>query len=199
MENNKSNIEQQLEEILDLEESDKMYDVLQKKRKEINEDREYAEEMVEKGMVHNEVQTKHLTYDELNKNDRLTISKHKEPDKILDEDYDYARENLKNLIEKGLLAFKDLQHIATQDESPKAFDSLSKIFQNVMDANEKLLKLIESQKKIAKMDETVKPNENGKGGTVHNNTIFVGTTAELQELHNPRKQPKVVNKKDKKS
>ena len=195
MKKNQLNIEHNLEELLDLEESDPLLNILNKKRKEISEDREYAEEMVEKGLIHNGIKSKSLTYNELTKNDRITISENTEPEKALEEDYDYARENLKNLIEKGFKAFSDLQHIATQDESPKAFDALSKLFNNVMDANERLLKLIEAKRKITKMDETIK---NGKP-TTQNNTIFIGSTAELQQAVNPRSTPpRVVNKKEKK-
>lgn len=90
-----------------------------------------------------------------------------------DNDYQYARENFYNVIEKGTEAIEDMLNIARSSEHPRAYEVLSTLMKTIIDANKDL---VEMSKKKA-LEE--KPEESK---TVTNNNLFVGSTAELQQL-----------------
>jgi hypothetical protein len=89
-------------------------------------------------------------------------------------DYDYARENFYNVIEKGTQALEDMLDVAKASEHPRAYEVVSTIMKTLVDANKDLVAM--SDKKVK--DST--PQEQPKG-TVNNN-LFVGSTAELQKM-----------------
>ena len=93
-------------------------------------------------------------------------------DDIMD-DYQYARENLKNIIDSAQQSIDDLSSIASTSESPRAYEVLSGLMKTIVDANKDLLEL---QKKVKKLkDDSEKPSN-------VTNALFVGSTAELQKL-----------------
>lgn len=94
----------------------------------------------------------------------------------IDADFDYARNNLVDIIEKGKDALNMLSDIADQSQHPKAYDSLSSLIGQMITAQDKLLDLHQKHKKLKDADDK-KPNN------VTNN-LFVGSTAELQKLIN---------------
>ena len=96
-----------------------------------------------------------------------------EQDDIMD-DYQYARENLKNIIDSAQQSIDDLSSIASTSESPRAYEVLSGLMKTIVDANKDLLEL---QKKVKQLKD--------EGPTQPNNVtnaLFVGSTAELQKL-----------------
>ena len=93
-------------------------------------------------------------------------------DDIMD-DYQYARENLKNIIDSAQQSIDDLSSIASTSESPRAYEVLSGLMKTIVDANKDLLEL---QKKVKQLkDDSEKPSN-------VTNALFVGSTAELQKL-----------------
>lgn len=90
-----------------------------------------------------------------------------------DNDFQYARENFYNVIEKGTEAIEDMLNIARASEHPRAYEVLSTLMKTIIDANKDL---VEMGKKKA-LEE--KPEESKR---VTNNNLFVGSTAELQQL-----------------
>lgn len=92
----------------------------------------------------------------------------------IDSDYRYARENLYNVIERGSDALNTLVELANQSESPRAFEVVGTLIKTLTDANKDLL---EVQKKVKSLKE-----ESAKGPTNVTNALFVGNTAELQQL-----------------
>jgi len=89
-------------------------------------------------------------------------------------DYDYTRANLYNLISKGQEAIDGILEIAQESGHPRAFEVAGQLIKSVGDVSDKLLDL---QKKMKDLDEPSK-----KGPTTVNNSLFVGSTAELSKL-----------------
>tara|TARA_R110000787_G_scaffold157091_2_gene271038 strand:+ start:4569 stop:4997 length:429 start_codon:yes stop_codon:yes gene_type:complete len=97
----------------------------------------------------------------------------------VDTDYQYARENLYNVIERGSDALNTLVEIANQSESPRAFEIVSTLIKTLSDANKDLL---EVQTKVKKLKE-----ETATGPKNVTNALFIGNTSDLQKLIRDRK------------
>ena len=90
-------------------------------------------------------------------------------------DYEYARKNLKKIIETGSMALQELSSIASTSESPRAFEVVAQMVKNLSDTNKDLLEL---QKKL----KTLKAEEEKNSPNNVTNALFVGSTSELQKL-----------------
>ena len=90
-------------------------------------------------------------------------------------DYNYARENYYNLMEKGYDALDELLEIAKSSEHARHFEVASQLIKNLGDTNEKLLKLQQTKKELTKEKTNIGPNN------VSNN-LFVGSTSELLKM-----------------
>jgi len=90
-------------------------------------------------------------------------------------DYDYSRQTLYELIEKGKDALENMVEVARESEHPRAYEVLSGLIKNVSDTNDKLMDLNKKQKQ---MDESDKPAQ------VENqqNNYYLGSTADLQKM-----------------
>ena len=93
----------------------------------------------------------------------------------VDNDYKYARENLYGVIEKGTDALDNLIDLAKASEHPRAFEVVAQLTKTLVDANKDLLDI---QKKVKDLKIEDK-KENPKNVT---NSLFVGSTAELQKM-----------------
>ena len=91
-------------------------------------------------------------------------------------DYAEVRDNLKNIIGTGLNAIDGILSVASEGESPRAYEVVSQLIKSVTDANKDLIGLHEQMKKL---DEDAGGRSSGP---VTNNSIFVGSTKELQKL-----------------
>ena len=90
-----------------------------------------------------------------------------------DIDYNYARENYYNLIERNQAAVEEMLEIAKQSEHPRAFEGVGQLIKSGLDANKELMTLHKTKKELS--------IEKSSGVNV-NNAVFVGSTAELQKL-----------------
>lgn len=90
------------------------------------------------------------------------------------EDYNYTRANLYKLIEKAQQAVDEVLEVAQQSDSPRAYEV---VFQGIKHAADVTDKLIELQQKMQKLT-----GEEKKGPNTINNTMFVGSTADLQKI-----------------
>lgn len=97
-------------------------------------------------------------------------------DAIVDSDYNYARKNLRELIEKGMIDLEEIATIAKQSESPRAYDAMTVLLKTVLDANKDLLALAKAKKEIKA---AAAPQQDGK--TVNNNLI-VAPTSKINKL-----------------
>ena len=98
----------------------------------------------------------------------------------LDSDFDTARKNLHNIINKGNDALEEALLVAKTSEHPRAFEVVGQLIKTMVDANKDLLDIQKKLKDIKKTDEE-KPPQNVT------NALFVGNAAELQQLINGRK------------
>jgi hypothetical protein len=91
------------------------------------------------------------------------------------DDYEYARRNLYDIIEKGNDALEHIVDIAKQSESARAFEVVTNLIKTMAETNKDLLALAKTKKDLEKED---KPAENN----VTNNNLFVGSSAELLKM-----------------
>ena len=89
-------------------------------------------------------------------------------------DYNYARENYYNLIERNQDAIEEMLEIAKQSEHPRAFEVVGQLIKSGLDANKELMTLHKTKKELS--------IEKGGAGVAVNNAVFVGSTADLQKL-----------------
>ena len=106
----------------------------------------------------------------------------------IQQDYEMSRAQLHNLVTKGQEAVDGILEVAQASDHPRAYEVAGQLIKNVGDVADKLIDL---QKKMKDLDEDEKKNS---PSTV-NNTMFIGSTADLQKM---LKQQKEINKKDKK-
>ena len=95
-----------------------------------------------------------------------------------DTDFQYARENLYHIIERGRDAMDELLEIAKAEESPRAFEVFGQLLKNMTDSQEKLMELHQKKQKLENDGER---QEVTKAQNV-TNALFVGSTAELLKL-----------------
>jgi len=89
-------------------------------------------------------------------------------------DLDYSRENLYHLIEKGRDALDGILDLASQSQSPRAYEVAGQIIKVVSDTNRDLVDLQKKAKDLF-------ADDGFKSGNVTNN-LFVGNTSELTKL-----------------
>ena len=97
-------------------------------------------------------------------------------EKNLDKDFEYAKDNIKMLISNGSEAIEEILKVAKAGDSPRAYEVVSQLLKTVADMNKDLLELHQRAKAVKK------ENINVKNTT--NNSIYVGSTSELQDLIN---------------
>ena len=90
-----------------------------------------------------------------------------------DQDYDYVRSNLQDIIESGGEAVTGILELAKESDHPRAWEVVGQIMRQLAETNKDLIELQKDMKKI-KDEETAKK--------VTQNAIFMGSTAELQKF-----------------
>ena len=93
----------------------------------------------------------------------------------IQKDYEYTRGQLYSLIEKGQEALNGIMELADETQSPRAYEVAGQLIKNVADSTDKLIDL---QKKLRDLEEDPK----SKNPTTVNNTMFVGSTADLAKF-----------------
>ena len=93
----------------------------------------------------------------------------------LKKDYEYTRGNLYSLIEKGQEAVDGILEVAQSSDQPRAYEVAGQLIKHVGDVADKLVDL---QKKVNDIEN---PNKS-QAQPVTNNTMFVGSTAELAKF-----------------
>jgi hypothetical protein len=96
------------------------------------------------------------------------------PQTTAEEDFDYARDNIKGAIDSGTEALEQLIDIADQSQHPRAYEVISTLINTIVSANKDLLDLSKKKKDITAADKKDGPQ------TINNNLIL--TTADLQKM-----------------
>jgi len=93
-----------------------------------------------------------------------------------EEDTEFARDNIKNLINKGSIALDNLLQVARESEHPRAYEVAATMIKNLSDSNKDLLDLQKKRKDLS-------PNNDSIVGNTKNmnidKAVFVGSTTEL--------------------
>lgn len=105
----------------------------------------------------------------------------------LNNDYEYARKNIRNLIDEQMSLIPELSSIVLQLQLPEGYQSASRFIASVVDANDKLVQLSERQinPKQPKGNKNNSGNEPSKEvqvetqNNVTNNVMITMTTADL--------------------
>jgi len=103
----------------------------------------------------------------------VPVSEQRSENKDSEKDFQYARENFYNVIEKGTYALEEMLEVAKASEHPRAYEVVSTIMKTLVDANKDLVAM--SNKQTEYQPKEIKP------GTVNNN-LFVGSTSDLQKV-----------------
>ena len=94
-----------------------------------------------------------------------------------DNDYEYTRETLYDLIEKGREGIEEMIEVARQSEHPRAYEVLAALIKDTAQTSEKLMDL---HRKIQTLDQMMLPAPEKEGSTTNN--LFIGSTTELQRM-----------------
>jgi hypothetical protein len=92
-------------------------------------------------------------------------------------DYEYTRQNLYDLMEKGQEAIYEMLEIAKETQKARDFEVAGQLIKSVGDVSDKLLDLQHKMKKLKQEDSQLTANK-----TITNNALFVGSTADLQKF-----------------
>ena len=91
----------------------------------------------------------------------------------IDTDSSLARNNIKNLIDKGTDSIDDLLKVAKESEHPRAYEVAANFIKTLADLNKDLLE-------IQKKKQELRPQNNQANSPINvKNAVFVGSTAEL--------------------
>ena len=91
----------------------------------------------------------------------------------VDDDADFARDNIRTLIEKGNLAVDGILHVAKESEHPRAYEVAANLIKNLSDLNKDLMEIQKRKKDLA-------PQEYKNSGNINvDKAVFVGSTTEL--------------------
>jgi len=96
-----------------------------------------------------------------------------------DNDYNYAKENLYEIIEKSKVALDGILKVASEGDSPRAYEVVTQMLKTMSEINKDLLEL-----------EKIKSEANKTTVNTTNNSFFIGSTSDLQDLINPERSKK---------
>ena len=103
-------------------------------------------------------------------------------------DYEYSRETLYDLVEKGREGIEEMIEVARQSEHPRAYEVLSKLIKDVGDVSDKLMALNQANKEFQKEDKKSIENQT--------NNVFIGSTTELQRFLKSQNEEKDITPDD---
>ena len=90
----------------------------------------------------------------------------------VEDDAEFARQNIRELITKGNVAMDNLLHVAKESEHPRAYEVAAALIKNLSDLNKDLLEVQKRKKDLTG------ESQNAKNINV-DKAIFVGSTTEL--------------------
>ena len=130
------------------------------------------------------------TFDGLNKvfgEEPTELEQHVEKTKSLrtdtpdiQQDYETSRAQLHSLVMKGQEAVDGILDVARASDHPRAYEVAGQLIKHVADTTDKLIDLQGKMKELDKEDK--------KGPSTINNTMFVGSTADLQKMLKKQKE-----------
>lgn len=89
-------------------------------------------------------------------------------------DYDFARYNMRSILEKGNIALEKMLDVADLSQHPRAYEVVSTLIKSLSDTNKDLLELSEKNNRIQKSKNQI------ENQTINNNLYI--STSELLKL-----------------
>jgi hypothetical protein len=99
-------------------------------------------------------------------------------------DYELVQENLKDLINNGNMALESALKVATESDSPRAFEVVAILLKTMADLNNNVLDVHKKAKDTTSQKVEVKQT---------NNSVFVGSTKDLQNLLNKERSTEKID------
>ena len=91
----------------------------------------------------------------------------------IDDGAEFARQNIRELIQKGNDAVEGILHVAKESEHPRAYEVAANLIKNLSDLNKDLMEIQKRKKDLA-------PQEYKNSGNINvDKAVFVGSTTEL--------------------
>lgn len=95
----------------------------------------------------------------------------------LEHDYETTRSNLHSILTQGQDALMHALSVAKQSEHPRAFEVVGGLMKHLSDINTQLMDIHKKKQQIE-----APTREDSKAKNVTNNSIFVGSTSELNKM-----------------
>lgn len=95
---------------------------------------------------------------------------------VVETDTDFARQNIRELINKGSSAIEELAVVARDSQHPRAYEVMAGMLKNLAEMNKDLLDLQKKKQELTGVKETASKDVN------IDKAVFVGSTAELMKL-----------------
>ena len=103
-------------------------------------------------------------------------------EKHANKDYADARSSLKDLIDVGRDAVDGILKVASEGDHPRAYEVASQMLKTVSEMNKDLIGLHKQMKELKKEETNINHTTN--------NSIYVGSTSDLQDLINEARSAK---------
>jgi hypothetical protein len=94
---------------------------------------------------------------------------------VVETDTEYARRNIRDLIDKGSVAVDNLLQVSKESEHPRAYEVVAGLMKTMADLNKDLLELQKRKKDLQPQLD----NFSNRGNITVEKAVFVGSTAEL--------------------
>ena len=103
-----------------------------------------------------------------------TVIPRPQTENVNEDDFKYSRENLYHIIERGQDALSGILQVAQETDHPRAYEVAGQLLKTNAENTEKLVNLQTTKKKLKEVDQPQR--------VTNNNSLFVGSTQELQQL-----------------
>ena len=108
------------------------------------------------------------------KHHTVTVIPRPQSSDINEDDFQYSRENLYHIIERGQDALSGILQVAQETDHPRAYEVAGQLLKTNAENTEKLVNLQTTKKKLRDIEQPQR--------VTNNNTLFVGSTKELQQI-----------------
>lgn len=99
-------------------------------------------------------------------------------------DYNYIRTNIYTITERSIEALNNLVEIADQSQHPRAYEVIALLVNTIAGAQKDLMTIHKDKNKIV-------GDSNKNSPDIVNNNLFVGNTAQLDEIISKMSQKKI--------
>ena len=94
---------------------------------------------------------------------------------VVETDTEYARRNIRDLIDKGSVAVDNLLQVSKESEHPRAYEVVAGLIKTMADLNKDLLEIQKRKRDLQPQLD----NASNRGNITVEKAVFVGSTAEL--------------------